>query len=53
MGEVAIACPLDHNNNDAPGQAIYVRVVTDPDGGPTHACSSSSSKLMVQVSIVC
>jgi hypothetical protein len=51
MDEVAIACPSGRNN-DAHGRAIYVGVVVDPSGGTTHACLSSSSKLMVQVSVV-
>jgi hypothetical protein len=53
MDEVAIACPSCRNNNDARGRAIYVEVIADLGGGTTHACSSSSSKLMIRVSIVC
>jgi hypothetical protein len=52
MDEVAIACPPGRNNNEARGRVIYVGVVADASGGTTHACSSSSSKLMVQVSAV-
>jgi hypothetical protein len=52
MDEVVVACPPGHNNNDAHGRAIYVGVIADPGGGTTHACSSSSSKLMIQVSAV-
>jgi hypothetical protein len=52
MDEVVVACPPGHNNNDAHGQAIYVRAVTDPGGGTTHACSSSSSKLIVRDSAI-
>jgi hypothetical protein len=40
MDEVAVACPPACNNNDARGQAIYVRAVVDPGGGTTYACSS-------------
>jgi hypothetical protein len=47
MDEVAVACPPGRNNNDARGRAIYVGAVTDLGGGTTHACSSSSSKLMI------
>jgi hypothetical protein len=60
MDEAAVACPLGrnncplgHNNNDAHCQAIYVEAVADSGGGTTHACSSSSNKLMIRVSIVC
>jgi hypothetical protein len=53
MDEVVVACPLGRNNNDAHDRAIYVGVVADPSGGTTHAYSSSSSKLMIQVSVVC
>jgi hypothetical protein len=52
IDEVAIACPPGRNNNDARGRTIYVGVVADPSSGTTHACSSSSSKLMIQVSAV-
>jgi hypothetical protein len=52
MDKVAIACPPGHNNNDAHDQAIYIGAITDPGGGTTHACSSSSSKLMVRVSAI-
>jgi hypothetical protein len=52
IDEVVVACPPGHNNNDAHGWAIYVGAVADPGGGTTHACSSSSSKLMIRVSTV-
>jgi hypothetical protein len=52
MDEVTNACPQARNNNDVRGQAIYVGVVTDPGDGVTHACSSSSSKVMVRVSAI-
>jgi hypothetical protein len=52
MNEVAVAYPSGRNNNDAHGQAIYVRAVANPGGDTTHACSSSSSKLMVRISAV-
>jgi hypothetical protein len=52
MDEVAFVYPPSRNNNDAHGRVIYVRAVVDPGGGITHACLSSSSKLMVQVSTV-
>jgi hypothetical protein len=44
MDEVAVACPLGHNNNDTRGRAIYVGAVVDSGDGTTHACSSSSGK---------
>jgi hypothetical protein len=50
MDKVALPCPPGPNNNDARGQVIYIGAIADPGGGTTHACSSSSSKLMVQVS---
>jgi hypothetical protein len=53
MDEVVVACPLAHNNNDCCSWAIYVRAIVDPGGDATQACSSSSNKLMVQVSTVC
>jgi hypothetical protein len=52
MDEVVVACPLGRNNNDTRGRAIYVGAITDPGGGTTCACSSSSSKLMVRVSAI-
>jgi hypothetical protein len=52
MNEVAVAYPSGRNNNDAHGQAIYVRAVANPGGDTTHACSSSSSKLIVRISAV-
>jgi hypothetical protein len=53
IDEVAVACPLGYNNNDARGEVIYVRAVADSGGGTTHACSSLSSKLMIRVSAIC
>jgi hypothetical protein len=53
MDEVIVACPLDCNDNDSRGRAIYDGVIVDPGGGTTHASSSFSSKLMVRVSTVC
>jgi hypothetical protein len=52
MDKIVVACPLGRNNNDARGRAMYDRAITDPGGGTTHVCSSSTSKLMVWVSIV-
>jgi hypothetical protein len=52
MEEVAITCHPAHSTSNANGRAIYVRAITDPVGGATHASSSSSSKLMVPVSVV-
>jgi hypothetical protein len=51
MDEVAVACPSDRNN-DAGGRAIYVGAITNLGSGTTHACLSSSSKLMARVSAV-
>jgi hypothetical protein len=45
--EVVVACPLARSNNNSCGRAIYIKAVVDPDGGTTHASSSSSTKLMV------
>jgi hypothetical protein len=58
MDEVAIGCPTTHNNSNAyhratHGRAIYVGAIADPVGGSTHACSSSSSKLIIQASVIC
>jgi hypothetical protein len=47
IDEVAVACPPSRNNNDVHGRAIYIGVIVDPGGGTTHACLSSSCKLMV------
>jgi hypothetical protein len=57
MDEVVVGCPTTHNNSNAyrratHGRAIYVEAIANPIGGSTHACSSSSSKLIVQVSVV-
>jgi hypothetical protein len=52
MGEVVALCPPAHNNSDTRSWVIYIGVVIDPGYGTTHACLSSSSKLMVRVSIV-
>jgi hypothetical protein len=51
MDEVVVVCPLDHNNNDAHGRAIYIGATANPGGGTTHAYSSSSSKVMVRVNV--
>jgi hypothetical protein len=53
MDKVVVACPSAHNNSGTRGRSIYVGVITDPGGGVNHACSSSSSKLMVRFSAVC
>jgi hypothetical protein len=53
MGEVVALCPPAHNNSGTRSWVIYVGVVNDPSNGTTHACFSSSSKLMVRVSIIC
>jgi hypothetical protein len=52
MDEVVVACPPGRNNNNARGRVIYVGAVTNLGGGTTHACSSSSNKLMIRVNTV-
>jgi hypothetical protein len=43
MDEVAVVCPLGRNNNNARGQAIYIKAIANPGGGTTHACSFPSA----------
>jgi hypothetical protein len=52
IDEVTVACPIGCNNNNARGWVIYVRVVTYPGGGTTHACASSWSKLTVRINVI-